>query len=132
MKRGELERESGPFEDRSSAGGVQERWSRQPADSVERPRAQDCIAIVANDGGRQRRVVAWVLTDAEGGAGASNARLIESAPSLLAWLEKAVQMAGQQAIGGDDTPSSTAWAWLAEQAGAAVVKARGEVQAASG
>lgn len=30
------------------------------------------------------------------------------------WKQKAAQMATQQAIGGDDAPLTTAWAWLAD------------------
>lgn len=52
------------------------------------------------------------------------ATLIERAPELLAWLEKAVQMADQILAGGDDVPARTAWAWLVEHAGALVAKIR--------
>jgi hypothetical protein len=56
----------------------------------------------------------------------ADARLIAAAPDLLAWLEKAEQMAKQQSNGGDDAPMASVWAWLAENARATINKAKGE------
>lgn len=56
----------------------------------------------------------------------ANADLIVAAPHLFAWLEKAVQMAKQQAAGGDDAPSSGAWAWLADMGQMTLDKAEGK------
>lgn len=102
-------------------------WRLRPADPQEYPRAQDCVAIVTNDPEGRSRLVAWVVID--GGDSqrrdASDAQLIETAPLLLAWLEKAVQMAGQQVTGGEDKPAASAWKWLEEQAATVIARAKG-------
>lgn len=56
----------------------------------------------------------------------ANARLITAAPRLLRWLEKAAQLAEQQAHGGDDAPLPSAWAWFAEHAREAIASTRDE------
>lgn len=40
--------------------------------------------------------------------------MLAAAPAMLSWLEKAKQMAEQQARGGDDIPLQSAWQWLAD------------------
>ncbi len=56
----------------------------------------------------------------------ADARLIASAPDLLAWLTKAAQMADQQHRGGEDVPMASAWRWLAENAQLVIAKATGQ------
>ena len=73
-------------------------------------------------------VIAWVRTTADDTRPADDdlhVSLIEHAPELLAWLEKAAQLAKQQALGGEDVPSPTAWGWLEEHASSLIARVMG-------
>lgn len=105
-------------------------WRRGTAEPQPSLDLADWIPIVCDSPDGMTTVIAWVRECAGDRSEIVYltgrlpiVSLVETAPEVLAWLQKAAQMAGQQFAGGDDVPTTSAWGWLAQNATDVIARA---------